>query len=86
MLLYTKILINFYNPTGATVRVGSWHGPGTGPIHLDEVYCIGSENALTSCSFSYFGDVSSNCRSHLEDASVICSSGILNNHSLICLQ
>ena len=44
-------------------------------MHLDDVGCTGSENALTSCFSRDFGDVSSNCRSHLEDACAVCSSG-----------
>ena len=59
--------------TGAIGYGGSRYGPGSGPVHLDDVSCSGSENTLTSCSFRHYGDVGSNCRKHLEDLSVLCS-------------
>ena len=43
-------------------------GPGTGPIHLDNVECNGSESSLLDCVFD---DDSSDC-SHREDAGVMC--------------
>jgi hypothetical protein len=39
---------------------------------LNNVGCVGSESNLTECSHSYFGDVSSTCKAHLSDASVLC--------------
>ncbi|XP_076738294.1 scavenger receptor cysteine-rich domain-containing protein DMBT1-like [Maylandia zebra] len=45
-------------------------GEGTGEIWLDEVTCSGSEDFLTDCPNSGFGN--HNC-DHSEDASVICS-------------
>ena len=65
--------------TGA-VAFGSAHfGAGSGPIHLDNVDCIGSENHLINCSHAnvnrcYYG--------HSEDAGVRCQ-GTLHN---ACLQ
>ena len=46
---------------------------------MDDVFCSGSESKLTDCQFSSFGAVSSSCRSHSEDVSVVCSSGIPSN-------
>ena len=42
-----------------------------GPIHMDNVFCVGTESALFDCSFNGFDN--HNCR-HSEDAGVICSS------------
>jgi hypothetical protein len=39
---------------------------------LNNVGCVGSESNLTECSHSYFGDVSSTCKTHLYDVSVSC--------------
>ena len=43
-------------------------GQGTGPIHLDNVGCTGTEQTLLSCSHS---TSTSNCGHH-EDAGVAC--------------
>ena len=62
--------------SGAIAHTGSHYGPGKGPVYLNNVGCIGSENNLTECSHGYFGDVSSTCRTHLSDVSVSCLTGI----------
>ncbi|XP_030832965.1 deleted in malignant brain tumors 1 protein-like [Strongylocentrotus purpuratus] len=43
--------------------------PGSGPIHLDGTYCVGTEYRLDSCSHSSWGQ--HNCI-HSEDAAVEC--------------
>lgn len=47
----------------------AFYGRGTGPIHLDNVACIGTEVNILSCSYS---PITSGC-THAEDASVQCS-------------
>ena len=42
-------------------------GPGSGPIHLDDVQCAGTESQLTDCVYTSIH----NCI-HFEDAGVIC--------------
>ena len=60
---------------GAKAFSGSHYGPGNGPVYLDDINCIGSEDMLVNCSRRYFGDISTNCKTHLEDASVLCTTG-----------
>ena len=60
---------------GATAYGGSRYNPGSGPLHLDDVACSGSEQNINGCGRSDYGYVSSNCRSHFEDASVFCPTG-----------
>ena len=48
----------------------AYYGQGTGPIWLDNVYCTGSESAITSCSHLGF-NITRSC-SHREDAGVYC--------------
>ena len=53
--------------TGAVAIQYGFFGQGFGPIHLDEVQCIGSERSLILCSFTSM----ENCN-HYEDAGVRC--------------
>ena len=56
-------------PTGAVAFTNAHFGRGTGPIHLDNVDCSGSESRLTDCLHSS----SASCRfGHSEDAGVRC--------------
>ena len=43
----------------------------TGPIHMDNVFCVGTESALFECSHNGFDN--HNCI-HREDAGVVCTS------------
>ena len=54
--------------TDATAYLSARFGQGTGPIHLDNVACTGTEDALVHCA--YVSD-SSDCF-HFEDAGVLC--------------
>ena len=57
----------------AVAQIGSFYGPGTGLVHLNNVNCQGSEDALLDCDQRLFGSVDSNCRTHTKDAAVICT-------------
>lgn len=56
--------------TDAVAIQGARFGAGTGPIHLNNFFCSGTESILTNCPHQ--GTEDSSC-SHLQDASVICS-------------
>ena len=56
--------------SGATSAPGvAFFGPGTGPIHYDDVACTGTEARLADCSHPGIGI--ENCV-HGEDAGVVC--------------
>ena len=61
--------------TDATAYSFARYGRGTGPIHLDNVACTGTENALVNCTYD---SDTSDCF-HFEDASVLCQ----REHSVI---
>ena len=69
--LLSLLLSNF---TGAEAFLRSFYGPGTGPVHVDSIHCSGSEESILSCTRKRFGDVSTICLGHSNDASVSCLS------------
>ena len=62
--------------TGSVSVTGATYGPGTGPIYLTNMGCIGTEPGLAECS-SALGRVCS----HNEDAGVRCleSTGMITS-------
>ena len=50
-------------------NIGNRYGPGTGPILLDNVDCVGNETSIADCDHN--GWNSHNCGHH-EDVSVLC--------------
>ena len=55
---------------GGTAVYRAMYGRGTGPIHLDNVRCIGNESRLSQCPHNGIGR--HDC-SHHGDAGVMCS-------------
>jgi hypothetical protein len=56
----------------------AYFGPGTGPILLDDVFCLGNEKSILECDsninpFSLINSYLHNCV-HSEDAGVACLS------------
>ena len=69
------LCIYLYVVLGAVAYLGSRYGPGSGPVYLGEISCFGTEDMLVNCSRQSFEDISSNCKTHLKDASVFCNTG-----------
>lgn len=62
------ILLNCYY-TGAVAVAGSYFGPGTGSIVLDNIECEGTEEMLHQCPH---GGLAVHDCTNIEHASVIC--------------
>ena len=65
---------------GSTARFGAAYGPGSGPILLDDVSCIGLELRLVDCAHPRF-EVH-NCN-HNEDAGVVCLPGTWTKENVL---
>ena len=64
--IYCLFVLSF---SDAVAYSSAYFGIGSGPIHLDDVACTGTEEALVNCSYdSHTADCS-----HFEDAGVRCS-------------
>ncbi|NXS50839.1 LOX3B oxidase, partial [Balaeniceps rex] len=61
---------------------GARMGQGTGPIHLNEVQCLGTEKSLWSCPFKNI--TQEDCK-HAEDAAVRCNIPYMGYENLIRL-
>lgn len=55
-------------PIGSIARRFAFYGRGTGPIHLDNVFCNGREEKLFHCNADF--DASED--GHFKDAGVRC--------------
>lgn len=64
-----------HGPTDAQSFGGAVFGQGTGPIHLDRLFCAGDEERLTDCIHS---PVSPQQCGHDQDVGVVCSGKV--NH------
>lgn len=68
--LYCNCVLFFHHNSGVSkARSMAYFGEGQGPIHLDNVRCVGTESSLGECLAD--GADKHNCR-HSEDAGVIC--------------
>ncbi|XP_069712817.1 lysyl oxidase homolog 3 isoform X7 [Phaenicophaeus curvirostris] len=61
---------------------GARMGQGTGPVHMNEVQCLGTENSLWSCPFKNI--TQEDCK-HSEDAAVRCNIPYMGYENLIRL-
>ena len=67
--LVTDLNLNDICSPDATAVQRAGFGWGSGPIHLDDVACTGSEAVLINCPYD---SITTDC-SHFEDAGVRCS-------------
>ena len=61
-----------YSTENSIPFTNAYFGQGTGPIHLDDVSCVGTESSLFNCIYVR----NHNC-DHSDDAGIRCSNGKL---------
>jgi hypothetical protein len=67
------VKISLPSPVGAIGLSGSFFGPGTGPIFLDNIDCFPDNHSLLIECFDVESAIGVHDCTHNEDASVICS-------------
>ncbi|KAL9908665.1 tequila isoform 2-T2 [Glossina fuscipes fuscipes] len=67
-----QVVCNSLGYYGKPDIVKNIYGPGSGPIWLDQVSCLGNETALDKCNHWTWGE--NNCN-HTEDVSLSCNYG-----------
>ena len=65
---YYDIIMTMICTIDATAVSNAFYGQGSGPIHLDDVACTGTETNVLLCRYD---PVTSDC-GHIEDAGVQC--------------
>ena len=65
-----------YSKYNAVAFSRAYFGRGSGPIHLDDVACVGNESSLFNCTY-----ISNHNCGHHEDASVRCASSISKQYA-----
>ena len=68
MLPHRSSSVSLFSSTDATALSFAFFGQGSGPIVLDDVRCVGTEDRLIDCPY----DPSTIDCAHSEDASVRC--------------
>uniref|UniRef100_A0A1A9W7L9 limulus clotting factor C n=1 Tax=Glossina brevipalpis TaxID=37001 RepID=A0A1A9W7L9_9MUSC len=68
-----QVVCNSLGYYGKSEIVKNIYGPGSGPIWLDQVSCLGNEIALDKCNHWTWGE--NNCN-HTEDVSLKCTYGL----------
>ncbi|XP_059216986.1 uncharacterized protein LOC106092183 isoform X3 [Stomoxys calcitrans] len=67
-----QVVCNSLGYYGRAQLVKNIYGPGTGPIWLDQVSCLGNETTLDQCNHWTWGE--NNCQ-HTEDVGLRCTAG-----------
>ena len=74
-LLNINLIMHFLSIDVTALRLSPFGG-GTGPIHLDDVRCVGFEDALVNCTYDpntadclHFEDAGVRCRRKFENTS-----------------
>jgi len=52
--------------------IGNTYGPGTGPILLDNMACVGNESSLINCHHFHSGGWNVHNCDHSEDVAISC--------------
>ena len=64
-----------------TPRYNAFYGQGVGPLLLDDIVCLGTEDRLYDCQHGGIG-MTDFCRGHLDDAGLECTESTLSQKLL----